>query len=290
MTSITNVTASTEPAIGPAELADKGFKRVAMHILIFVIIIGGWELAGVFNQLNDLLLPAPSKIIVKFVDLWFISGRIWWHFFVTMFEATAGFFIGVGIGMSLAISAVISPVFRRYLSPYAIAFNVTPGIAVTPLIIAWFGFGWSSKIAQATLVCFFAPFINTLTGLLFTDEDATELFRSMRANKNQYFWKLQLPSAMPLIIAGLKIALSGALIGAVVAEFFSASEGIGILMQRFAFKLDIDAALATLLSMSLMGLTFFTIMEVLEYYVLFWKRDSRMQVISKKRKAAWNMG
>ena len=269
MTSITTTTTTAEPAIGPAELADKGFKRLAMHILIFVIIIGGWELAGVFNQLNDLLLPAPSKIIWKFIDLWFISQRIWWHFFVTMYEATAGFFIGVGIGMSLAIMAVLSPVFRRYISPYAIAFNVTPGIAVTPLIIAWFGFGWSSKIAQATLVCFFAPFINTLTGLLYTDEDATEMFRAMRANRTQYFWKLQLPSAMPLIIAGFKIALTGALIGAVVAEFFSASEGIGILMQRTSFKLDIAGSIATLISMSLMGLLFFTLMEVLDYKVLY---------------------
>jgi NitT/TauT family transport system permease protein len=287
---MTSITTSGEVTnIGPAELADTGIKRVGMHVLIFVIIIGSWELAGVFGQLNDLLLPAPSKIIWKFLDLWFISGRIWWHFFVTMFEATAGFFIGVGLGMSLAIGAVVSPVFRRYISPYAIAFNVTPGIAVTPLIIAWFGFGWSSKIAQATLVCFFAPFINTLTGLLYTDEDATEMFRAMRANKSQYFWKLQLPSAMPLIIAGFKIALTGALIGAVVAEFFSASEGIGILMQRISFKLDIAGSIATLVSMSLMGLLFFTLMEVLDYKVLYWKRDSRMQQISKKRKAAWTM-
>jgi NitT/TauT family transport system permease protein len=286
MTSI----ASTETSnIGPEELADTGIKRILMHILIFIIIIGGWELAGVFNQLNDLLLPAPSKVIWKFIDLWFIKGTIWWHFFVTMFEATAGFFIGVSLGMSLAIAAVISPIFRRYISPYAVAFNVTPGIAITPLVIAWFGFGWSSKIAQATIVCFFPPFINTLTGLLYTDEDATELFKSMRANTNQYFWKLQLPSAMPLIIAGFKIALTGALIGAVVAEFFSASEGIGILMQRTSFKLDIAGSIATLLSMSLMGLLFFTVMEVLDYKVIFWKRDSRMQQISKKRKAAWRM-
>lgn len=286
MTSITN----TEPVVeARSELAETGLKRIGMHILIFIIIIGGWELAGVFNQLNDLLLPAPSKILARLFDLWFISGRIWWHFFVTMFEATAGFFIGVGIGMSLAIAAVVSPVFRRYIAPYAVAFNVTPGIAVTPLIIAWFGFGWSSKIALATLVCFFAPFINTLTGLLYTDEDATELFRSMRASKNQYFWKLQLPSAMPLIIAGFKIALTGALIGAIVAEFFSASEGIGILMQRTSFKLDIAGSIATLLSMSLMGLLFFTLMEVLDYRVLYWKRDVRMQAISKRRKAAWKV-
>jgi len=290
----------TDATIGAAgveartELAETGWKRLAMHILVFVIIVGVWELAGVFNQLNDLLLPAPSVIMGKFLNMWlpeFLggTGRIYYHFFITLWEAVAGFFIGVSIGVSLAVMAAVSPVFRRYLAPYAVAFNVTPGIAVAPLIIAWFGFGLSSKIALATLVCFFAPFINTLTGLLHVDEEAAELFRSMRANRQQYFWKLQLPSSMPLFIAGLKIALTGALLGAVVAEFFSASAGVGILMQRYAFKLDIGSALATLLSMSLMGLLFFTVMEILDYRVIFWKRDSRMQAVSKKRKAAWKM-
>jgi NitT/TauT family transport system permease protein len=218
------------------------------------------------------------------------TGRIYYHFMITMWEATAGFFIGVSIGTSIAVMAAIFPTFRRYIAPYAVVFNVTPGIAVAPLIIAWFGFGLSSKIALATLVCFFAPFINTLTGLLHVDEEAAELFRSMRANRQQYFLKLQLPSSMPLFIAGLKLALTGALLGAIVAEFFSATAGVGILMQRYAFKLDIGSALATLLSMSLMGLFFFTIMEILDYRVVFWRRDSRMQAVSKKRKARWNMG
>jgi NitT/TauT family transport system permease protein len=290
----------TDAAIGAeavearSELADTGWKRVAMHVLVFVIIIGVWELAGVFNQLNEYLLPAPSRIIAKFLNMWLPealggTGRIYYHFSITLWEAVAGFFIGVSIGVSLAVMATVSPTFRRYLAPYAVAFNVTPGIAVAPLIIAWFGFGLSSKIALATVVCFFAPFINTLTGLLHVDEEAAELFRSMRANKQQYFWKLQLPSSMPLFIAGLKIALTGALLGAVVAEFFSASAGVGILMQRYAFKLDIASALAALLCMSLMGLLFFTLMEVLDYRIIFWKRDSRMQAVSKKRKAAWRM-
>lgn len=291
---MTDTTISAAGVEARTELAETGWKRLAMHLLVFAIIVGSWEVAGVFNQLNDLLLPAPSVIIAKFINMWLPTwlggtGRIYYHFFLTMYEATAGFFIGVSIGTSLAVTAAIFPTFRRYIAPYAVVFNVTPGIAVAPLIIAWFGFGVSSKIALATLVCFFAPFINTLTGLLHVDEEASELFRSMRANRQQYFMKLQLPSSLPLFIAGLKLALTGALLGAIVAEFFSATAGVGILMQRFAFKLDIGSALATLLSMSLMGLFFFTIMEILDYRVLFWRRDSRMQAVSKKRKARFRM-
>jgi NitT/TauT family transport system permease protein len=263
--------------------------RLGMHLGTFIVIIGGWELGSRLGYVNELIMPPPSSIAARLYEMFFITGSIYYHYFVTMFEAVCGFIIGVSIGLSLAIASAISPVFRRYWAPYAVVFNVTPGIAVTPFIIAWFGFGWSSKIALAALVCFFPPFINTLTGLLFIDKDATELFRSLGANKKQYFWKLQIPSALPIIMAGLKLAMTGALIGAIVAEFFSASEGVGILMQRFAFRLNMDGSFAALIVMSLMGLSLFTLMEYLDVKILFWRRHSRMEEVSKKRKAKWSI-
>ena len=247
--------------------------RLGMHLGTFIVIIGGWELGSRLGYVNELIMPPPSSIAARLYEMFFITGSIYYHYFVTMFEAVCGFIIGVSIGLSLAIASAISPVFRRYWAPYAVVFNVTPGIAVTPFIIAWFGFGWSSKIALAALVCFFPPFINTLTGLLFIDKDATELFRSLGANKKQYFWKLQIPSALPIIIA----------------EFFSASEGVGILMQRFAFRLNMDGSFAALIVMSLMGLSLFTLMEYLDVKILFWRRHSRMEEVSKKRKAKWSI-
>lgn len=263
--------------------------KLGMHLGTFIVIIGGWELGSRLGYVNELIMPPPSSIAARLYEMFFITGSIYYHYFVTMFEAVCGFIIGVSIGLSLAIASAISPVFRRYWAPYAVVFNVTPGIAVTPFIIAWFGFGWSSKIALAALVCFFPPFINTLTGLLFIDKDATELFRSLGANKKQYFWKLQIPSALPIIMAGLKLAMTGALIGAIVAEFFSASEGVGILMQRFAFRLNMDGSFAALIVMSLMGLSLFTLMEYLDVKILFWRRHSRMEEVSKKRKAKWSI-
>lgn len=272
-----------------AEFQTSYTKRLLMHSMTFLVLIGGWELASNMGYLNKLIMPPPSWIAFRLYEMFFITGIIYWHFFVTMFEATCGFFFGVSIGMTLAITAAISPVFRRYWAPYAVVFNVTPGIAVAPFIIAWFGFGWSSKIALATLNAFFPVFINVLTGLLFVDKDATELFNSLRASRRQYFWKLQIPSSLPITIAGLKLGMTTALIGAVVAEFFSATEGVGILMQRFAFRLNMDGAFATLVNMSLMGLTLFTLMEYMDYKVLFWRRHKRMEQVSAARKARWKM-
>ena len=260
---------------------------VGKHVLTFAIIIVVWEYLGQTDQLNRLITPWPSLIGAQLIDLFFISGKIYFHFYTTLAEALIGFFIGISIGISLAVAAAFSPIFRRYIAPYAVVFNVTPGIAVAPMIIAWFGFGWSSKIALAALVCFFPPFVNTLAALLRTDEDATDLFRSLGASKREYFWKLQLPNAIPMIVAGLKLALTGALLGTIVAEFFSATAGVGILMQRFAFTLEIDGSFAALLTMSLMGLMLFTLMEIMDYRIVFWRRDSRMLAVSRKRAARW---
>lgn len=262
-------------------------RRFATHLAIFAVVVGGWELLGVYGFLNDLILPAPSKIAVAFFKLYFVTGKIWWHFFVTMFEALAGFAIGATIGITLAIAAALNPTFRRYIAPYVVVVQVTPLIAVAPLMIAWFGFGWNSKIAIAALVCFFAPFLNTLTGLLHVDPDSEEMFRSLGAGKGQIFWKLQLPSSVPIIMAGLKTAIALALIGAVVGEFISASEGVGILMQRASYALNIAESIAVLLSMALMGLILYTVMEVLDDRIVFWRRDARMVAMSRKRQAAW---
>jgi len=267
--------------------ADVRTRQLLIHLVIFTLVIGGWELLGVFGQLNDLILPAPSKIGYAIWDLYFVTGKIWWHFFVTMFEAVAGFAIGVTIGVTLAIAAALNATFRRYIAPYVVVVQVTPLIAVAPLMIAWFGFGWNSKIAIATLVCFFAPFLNTLTGLLNVDPDAEEMFRSLGASKRQIFWKLMLPSSIPIIMAGLKTAMALALIGAVVGEFISASEGVGILMQRASFALNIAESIAVLLSMALMGLILYAAMEILDDRIVFWRRDHRMVAVSRRRAAAW---
>ena len=281
------MTTASEP-IGAPSTTVKVLKALAVHTITFVIIIGVWETLGRRGYLNPLILPSPSSIGTKLWDIFFVSGSIYFHFYTTLAEAVIGFFIGITIGISLAIAAAFNPIFRRYIAPYAVVFNVTPGIAVTPMIIAWFGFGWSSKIALAALVCFFPPFVNTLTALLRTDEDSTDLFRSLGASRRQYFWKLQLPEAIPTIVAGLKLALTGALLGTIVAEFVSATAGVGILMQRFSFRLQIDGSFATLLTMALMGLMLFTLMEILDNRVVFWRRDSRMRTVSKKRAARWN--
>lgn len=263
---------------------------VGKHLAVFIALIALWEGAARLGLIDTVLLPPPGEIGRSIVDLYFESRTIYWHFGITFVEALAGFLIGGGLGLALAIGSALSAAFHRYVSPYAIVLNVTPGLALTPIVIAWFGFGMSSKVALGAIVCFFPVFINTLIGLTRIDDDTLEMLRSMGASRWQTFLKLQVPQALPITFAGFKIAITTALVGAVVAEFAQGTAGIGILMQRSAFSLDMGSAIAALLSMSLLGLILFYLIEILDDLVVFWRRDGRMAAVGQRRRARWEAG
>jgi NitT/TauT family transport system permease protein len=257
------------------------------HLIVFACVIALWEGAAAVGLVDVILLPPPHAIAGSIWDLYVENRTIYRHFTITFYEAFAGFLIGGAFGLALAVGSSLNDSFRRYVSPYAIVLNVTPGLALTPIVIAWFGFGYSSKIALGAIVCFFPIFVNTLIALSRTDGDTLEMFQSMGASKGQVFWKLRVPAALPMIFAGFKIAITTALVGAVVAEFSQATAGIGVLMQRLSFALDMSGAIAALLSMSLLGLILFTIIEIIDDRVVFWRRGSRMEAVSRRRLARW---
>ena len=262
--------------------------RIVPHLILFALLLVIWEAAVRLGFITSIIIPRPTAIMGAIVELYFVKGTIYNHFFVTLTEAVVGFLIGASVAVTLAVCSALSDPFKRYVSPYAIVLNVTPGIALTPIIIAWFGYGMGSKIALAAVLCFFPIFVNTLTGLLQRDEDREELFRSVGASDAQIFRKLRVPAALPLLFAGMKIGLTTALIGAVVAEFSQATEGVGVLMSRFSFQLDMASSLATLLSMTLIGLILFYSMEFLDDRIVFWRRETRRAAASRAKARAWN--
>jgi NitT/TauT family transport system permease protein len=180
--------------------------------------------------------------------------------------------------------------FRRVIQAYILVPQVTPRVALTPILIAWLGFGWSPKIAIAALICFFPPFVNTVTGMLSVDQDAREMFRSLGASKSQIFWKLQLPSSMPIIMAGLKIAMSLALAGAIVGEFLSANQGMAVLIARYTYSLNMASSFAVLLSLTALGFALFKAAEFADSRIVFWNHDDRLAAVGRRRQAAWTAG
>ena len=259
--------------------------RMAQHLVVFALFIALWEVSVQREWVSKLILPSPFAVVVAWWNLAVTNGLIWKHFAVTLWEVLAGFAIGAGFGCGMAVLSAMSVTFRRLVSPYMVALQVTPRIAVAPIIVAWLGFGMEPKIAIAAVICFFPIFINTLTGLMQVDEDRAEMFRSMRASSWQVFVHLQLPGAMPVVMAGFKTGISLALIGAIVGEFVSASVGMGVVIQRFSFQLLLPEAFACLIMLTAMGLLLYGIATFADRRVVFWRHADLVTRISARMRA-----
>jgi NitT/TauT family transport system permease protein len=267
-------------ALSPTRMA----RRLWPPLLFLGILIVLWKLALAAGWVAESILPQPEDIAVSFYEL-VRSDFVWDDAAATLWEAVAGFALGAALGLALAIPSGLSPIMRQMLNPYAVALQVTPRIAIAPLIIAWAGFGYSSKIWIAAIIAFFPVYVNALTGILTVDEDAREMFRSLGAGRRQTFVHLMVPASLPVMFAGLKTAAGLSLVGAVVGEFISAQRGLGVLVQQFSSQLAIADAFAVILMLMGLGLLLYGVMEWLERTTVFWLHDSRLVARSRRRAA-----
>jgi NitT/TauT family transport system permease protein len=265
------------------------WKRALKHTAILVSLLAIWEFVTAFGYADPLLFPRPSAIFGSFVPLYVTQAIVWEHLWVTMTTVLAGFVLGTLLGIFLAVIAGLSETVHRYMKPYVIVLEATPRIAIGPLMLAWLGFGFGAKLAIVTLVCFFAPFVNTLTAILSANPAQVELMRSLGASKWQTLRKAIVPDAMPMIMAGVRMAMASALGGALVAEFISSNKGMGVLLDNMAAMLNMSAAFATLLSLTVIGYALYAIMEGIENRVIFWQNEAGLRRVSARRRRGWRM-
>jgi NitT/TauT family transport system permease protein len=200
------------------------------------------------------------------------SGLYLWHMGITLAEVIAGFVIGSGIGFLLGVGIATNRYVEYFVYPYAIVLQSLPKVALAPLIVLWFGLGITSKVIAAALICFFAVMVNTIAGLRSVDQDRVDLVRSLDGSNFQVFWMLRLPAALPFIMAGLEIALTFALIGAVVAEFIGAENGLGMLVQSMNFSMDVAGSFSVLVVLAVMGLALNQLVSLLRKKLIYWER------------------
>lgn len=272
----------------PAQDAERNLRntRILTHAGIFIGLILLWEFGSRIGWLDPLFYPRPSAILRSFWLIYFQNGNVWFHLYATMSLVFAGWVAGSILGIGLGALVGFNPLVRRFLKPYVIVLEATPRIAVAPLLIAALGFGATSKIAIIMLVCFFAPFINTLSGVINVNEDRLELFRSMRASKMQVLRKLVLPDAVPVIMAGERLALTAALSGALVAEFIQRDQGIGSLILVYTRNLNMASSFACIFTLTILGFLIFKGMEKIDHFVAFWKYEAGRERVSAKRRTA----
>lgn len=237
-------------------------------VVAFVLV---WELLSLWNPpfWPRIILSKPTEIGPAFLAA-ITTGFVWENFWVTFQETMIGFFIGAGGGFLLGVYVALSMNFRKAFYPVIILFQSTPRVALAPIFVAWFGFGMTSKFVLAATICFFPVLVNTISGLTLIDENAGLLMRSLKASRWQTFTRLRLPNAVPTVFAGLKAALTFALIGAIVGELTAANEGAGHLIESAAFQFRMADVFAYLLMLALMGLGLFLTAQYLERKIVFW--------------------
>lgn len=279
--------ATLSPAAGERASSIR-LRRILTHAGIFLGLIALWEFGAQTGFLDPLFFPKPSEILASFWRIYVTQANIWYHLAVSMGLVLAGFAAGSVLGIVLGSLVGFNAAVRRFIKPYVIVLEATPRIALAPLLIAALGFGAQSKIAIIMLVCFFAPFINTLSGVVNVNEEKLELFRSLGASKMQILRRLVLPEAVPVIMAGERLALTAALSGVLVAEFIQRDQGIGALILTYTRNLNMASAFACIFTLTIIGFLIFRGMELLDRRIAFWSHEDGLTRVSKNRKAKWS--
>lgn len=265
---------------GPDPVGDAWHARLSRRgtliasVLLLPLVIGGWLALTSSGFIHPILLPPPGEVVEATAEL-LTAPTFPDHFSRTIFEIALGYGIGVVIGFSLGVALSSFPLLRRAYFPLVAGFEAIPGIVLAPIVITWFGFGIESKVVQAVIACFFPVFITTLAGLAMSSEDEIKLMRSLLASRWQIFRKLRLPNALPAIFGGLKIAITTAIIGAVVSEFVAADKGLGFLLLRYKASFETSTVFSLIFMFAIIGTASFLLIEFLERRLIYWRHGPR---------------
>lgn len=244
---------------------------VATPAVIATALLGGWEVWVRAAGVPAYLVPAPSAVLARLLlDLgYFLAEGL-----RTLGGALGGLALGSAVALPFAVAMSRWRALEAGLMPWAVAAKVTPVIAVAPLFVIWFGFTPLPKVLVAALVSFFPLLVNAVAGLRAGDPAAHDLLRSLAASERQVFVKLRLPSALPSLFSGLKVAMPLCLIGSLVAEWVGAGSGLGQAILVANNTLDMPTLFAAVVMLAALGLALMALVYWAERRLLFWHPSS----------------
>jgi ABC-type nitrate/sulfonate/bicarbonate transport system permease component len=250
-------------------------RAYALSLGVFGALLVAWEAVVRFARIPPFVLPAPIAIVAR---LWLDLGLLRQHTAVTLYEVVVGYAVAAGSGVLIALLIVRFRTVERIVYPYIVASQTIPKIAVAPLLIIWLGAGMLPKILIVAVTAFFPVTVNTITGLRAAEENYLNLLRSVAASEVQVFLHLRVPYALPFVFAGLKLATTLSVLGAIVAEFMGASEGLGYLILSSTFNFEVARVFVSLIVLVAIGVLFFGVVSWLERR-LSWKQEARAKVV-----------
>jgi NitT/TauT family transport system permease protein len=255
-----NASRAGGPRRGVAYLAT-GVRSFAPPLAALALIVVVWELVARFGGLKSYVLPAPLDVVKKMFSDW---TTFWSAMQPTLVAILVGFALAIAVALPAAVLMVYSDWLRRSLYPLLVTAHLVPKVAIAPLFIIWFGFGAEPKILMVALISFFPLVVDALVGLTAVRPERLMLVRSMGASRWQAFWKIRWPGALPSIFSGAKVAITLAVVGAVVAEFVGSDRGLGVVLTEARGSLDSVTAFAAIAWLTILGSVLFMAVAALE--------------------------
>jgi len=245
--------------------------------VLLAVALGMWGYAS--GRLVDAeFLSDPRAVLAAFVEL-VVSGRLFPHLWQTLLEVLGGYALGVALAVGLTVLVAATPAAHRVLRPFLIAFYSIPKIALAPLIIMWFGLATAPKVILATAFVFFVVFMNMVAGVYAVNPHLAAAMRVMGATRRDLLRKLTLPSTVPHLMTGLRLAVPEALIGAVVGEFIAANRGLGYLVTSAAAQFNTAGTMAAILALLLIVVVMDLGLSIAERRLLHWRPRAAIAVV-----------
>ena len=248
-------------------MSDNRFVRFMLPVLGLALLILVWHAGVVAFNVPPVILPRPGLVLDSTIANWRLIVSEGW---ITLLESLYGFVLAFALGVPLAVAIAGSRTLNLMFYPLLIATQSLPKVALAPLILVWLGTGMESKLAIAWLVAFFPIVVDTATGLRNTPAEFLDLATAVRASPFQAFWKIRFPAALPFVISGSKVAITLAVIGAVIGEFIGSNEGLGNLLLVANSQINIPLAFACLIGLAAIGIGLYGAVAAVELALKPW--------------------
>lgn len=232
-----------------------------------------WEIGARLMQVPQYILPLPTAI---FAELWDNLGWYAMHAYYTLAACILGFLLALFVGIAMSVGIVYSRVLESTLYTLLVSLNSIPKIALAPLFIIWMGTNLTSKVAISMLIALFSIVIDAVLGLRSVDSDTLSMARSMRASPLKVLWYIRFPAAMPYIFAGMKVAISLALVGAIAGEFVASQVGLGYVIMVAQGSFEITRVFAAIVLLGILGTILFYMIIIAERFVIPWHISHRV--------------
>jgi NitT/TauT family transport system permease protein len=241
--------------------------NLALPFIGFLVLVGAWNIYVTVWHVSSAVLPSPVTVWDALIENHQLIVREGW---ITLVESVLGFLLAFVLGIPIALLISSSRLMSLTFYPLLICAQSLPKVALAPLLLVWLGFGIESKLAIAWLVAFFPIVVDTATGLRSTPSEFLDLAASLRASRLQVFFKIKLPAALPFILSGSKVAITLAVVGAVIGEFVGSAGGLGNVLLTANSQLNTPLAFAALIGLSVLGIGLYLAVVITEVLLRPW--------------------